>query len=477
MSLSSAMNAALSGLTVSARMAELVSSNVANAMTPGYVRRTAELAARELGGQGQGVRLAAVLRNTDTHLLTERRTAEAAEAGTEALASFLSRVEQAIGTAGSATSLSARVDTLDAALLAAASRPESDVRLGAAVEAATALAAHLGAASATIQAARSDADTRIAAQVERLNDGLAQIADLNTRIQISVIAGQDTSALFDLRQQQIDAVAELVPIREVARADGAIALFTPGGASLVEGKGSVFAFTSHPVITAGMTQDGGALSGLILNGRVITTGADSLIGGGSLSAQFAIRDDLAPAAQTRLDGLARDLIQRFSGLDDTLPTDAPGLFTDGQTAFSGDETGLTARLAVNEALDGATWRLRDGLGATTPGPAGDASRIIALQGAMTTALPTDSAALPGGSRSLALRVSDLGSASAAERLSADTAQSFASARATALNEQELAGGVDTDQEMQSLLAIENAWSANARVLQLLDDLLARLMEI
>lgn len=475
MSLSSAMNATLSGLTVSARMAELVSSNVANAMTPGYVRRTAELAARETGGQG--VRLVAILRTADMHLLSERRMAQAGEAGAAARAAFLAVAEHAVGTADTSSSLSARVNALDSALLAAAGRPDSDVRLGAVVDAAAALTNHLGATSATIQTARATADSRIASQVGRLNDALAQIADLNTRIQIGSIAGQDTSALLDLRQQQIDSVAEILPIREVARADGAVALFTPGGASLLEGSPSVFGFTPHPVVTADMTQENGALSGLTLNGRAIATGPGSFIDGGGLAAQFAIRDESAPAAQASLDGLARDLIERFSGLDDSLPPDAPGLFTDAQAGFSGEETGLATRLAVNAALDGATWRLRDGLGAPSPGPAGDATRLNALHAAMTAALPASSPALPSGARSLATRVSDLTSDAAAARLSADSAQSFAAARASALQEQELAGGVDTDQEMQSLLTIENTWSANARVLQVLDDLLARLMEI
>jgi flagellar hook-associated protein 1 FlgK len=322
MSLSSAMNATLSGLTVSARMAELVSSNVANAMTPGYVRRTAELAARETGGQG--VRLVAILRTADMHLLSERRMAQAGEAGASARAAFLAVAEHAVGTADTSSSLSARVNALDSALLAAAGRPDSDVRLGAVVDAAAALTNHLGAASATIQTARATADSRIASQVGRLNDALAQIADLNTRIQIGSIAGQDTSALLDLRQQQIDSVAEILPIREVARADGAVALFTPGGASLLEGSPSVFGFTPHPVVTADMTQENGALSGLTLNGRAIATGPGSFIDGGGLAAQFAIRDESAPAAQASLDGLARDLIERFSGLDDSLPPDAPG---------------------------------------------------------------------------------------------------------------------------------------------------------
>ena len=44
-------------------------------------------------------------------------------------------------------------------------------------------------------------------------------------------------------------------------------------------------------------------------------------------------------------------------------------------------------------------------------------------------------------------------------------------------EQELLNGVDTDQEMQKLLLIEQSYAANARVIQVVDDMMRRLMEI
>ena len=69
--------------------------------------------------------------------------------------------------------------------------------------------------------------------------------------------------------------------------------------------------------------------------------------------------------------------------------------------------------------------------------------------------------------------SDLGS----HRLSAEQEESFASARWSSLREAELTGGVDTDQEMQSLLQIEKAYAANARVISTLDAMMQTLLEI
>ncbi|MBT9246870.1 flagellar hook-associated protein FlgK [Gemmobacter fulvus] len=482
MSISYALNTALSGLTVSARAAALVSSNVANAMTPGYARRELELSARDHGGQG--VRVSAILRHVDLHLLTERRQAEAGLGNRHARASLLGSIETAIGTVDSAESLGGHIAAFDSALLEAASRPESESRLKAVFVAAGRLTDHATQAAEAIQRSRSDADARIAGQVSQLNNALARVEDLNTRIRATTAAGQDGSALMDLRQQQIDAIARIIPIQEVDRGGGVVALFAQSGAALLDGKAARFGFEQTRAITPDMTQASGALSGLTLNGRAVTTTESGLIGGGSLAADFAIRDELAPAAQARLDAVVRDLIERFedSGLDASRAPGAPGLFTDAGAAFAGgSEVGLSQRLRLNAAVDpaqgGALWRLRDGLGAAVPGVAGNSALLTALQEALVAERVPSSGAVDGGARSFAGLASDMVSAMARDRLSADQDLAYASARASGLQQQELENGVDTDQEMQKLLLIEQTFSANARVMQAVDDMLSTLMEL
>ena len=46
-----------------------------------------------------------------------------------------------------------------------------------------------------------------------------------------------------------------------------------------------------------------------------------------------------------------------------------------------------------------------------------------------------------------------------------------------MKESELAGGVDTDQELQKLLLIEQAYAANARVIQTADELIQLLIRL
>jgi flagellar hook-associated protein 1 len=483
MSVTSALSSALSGLTATARMAETTSSNVANASTPGYVRRQVELGAAVLGGSGQGVTVRGVLRDVDQFLLNDRRLAQAETADRDARAAFLGVFERAVGTSDQPGSLSGRIAAFDQALMEAASRPESDARLGAAAAAARSLAEALNAASDVVQTERMRADARIEADVATLNAALRQVADLNASIQSFSGAGRDVSALLDQRQQAVDRIASIVPLREMPRPGNQVALYTTAGAALVDGPPATFGFTRTPTIVPEMTLASGALSGLTLNGRpVATEGPAAAVSGGSLSALFALRDDLAVSAQAGLDGLARDLAERFGagGPDPTLAPGAPGLFTDGgDLALPANEPGLAARLALNAAADpaagGSARALRDGLAFAGVPQTGDATLLLALSDALTAARPTATAAFPAGSRSLPGLAAEMLGRASSNRLSAEGAGAQSAARLAALEEMEAAGGVDTDAELQALLVIERNYAANARVIQTVDDMIATLI--
>ncbi len=476
MTLGSAMNMAMTGLSVSARLAELVSTNVANATTAGFVRREAEVSALVLGGQGAGVRISAVRRDLDPHLLAERRGADAALAAAQTLTRFQRAAESALGGAEDGTSLSSRIADLESALLSASGQPDSDSLLARVLSAAQSLTSQINAASQGIQALRGQADRAIASDVSLLNGALQKVQDMNSQIRSTAASGRDTAALQDLRQSTIDSIATIVPLRQVPRENGDIALYTTAGAALVEGRAAVFGFAPTTTVTADQALGTGGLGGLTLNGRPLATDATGLVSGGSLSAHFAIRDQIAPGVQQGLDNLAKDLILRFQdpAVDATRTAGEAALFTEAGAPLNPNGLpGLAGRLDVNAAVDpaagGAIWRLRDGLGAGNAGAIGDPSLLRVLADTLMQA----------GSfgKTAERQAADLMSATATSRLRAEDELAYASTRATSLQEQEAAKGVDTDQELQHLMQIERAYSANARMLQIVDQMLATLMEI
>lgn len=481
MSITSALSNALSGLTASSRAAGVVSTNLANVLTDGYAVRDIELAAHGDSRSG-GVAILGVTRNVDAGLLSERRMADSAVAQADTAHGFAVILERQVGTPDQPESLSARVAALESALVSAASKPEEDIRLQQVVQHAVGLAGSLNRVSDRIQAERSATDARIATAVEDMNTILGRVQALNGQIANATNAGHPTASMEDQRQVEIDKLAEYVPLRQVSRGNGTVALFTPGGAILLDGTAASLSFTPSNVVAPHMTVGNGLLSALEINGVPIQTSGP--MSGGRLGALFEIRDVTSVDAQTQIDALARDLIERFQhpGPDPTLGAGDSGLFTDGGTAFvSVNETGVAGRIEVNSTVDhgqgGQVWRLRDGLGAVAPGPAGNAGLLHDLKSALDGAASMASGALGTTPRSFSGHLGSFVSRIGQERLDQDQTLSFATSRQTSLVDIELSQGVDSDAELQRLLLIEQAYSANARMIQTIDEMMQTLLRI
>lgn len=484
MSIASALNNAVSGLTAASRMAEVVSSNTANAMTEGYARRELSISSETLGGDGGGVRINGVDRMVNESLLQDKRFADAAAANTASRSEFLSRFETNIGDPDAEGSLGWALANFESALITSASMPDSTARLGVAVTSATTVVEKINSLSDDLSAQRLQADQSIGKQVTRLNEALEQIEIMNRTITTQISVGQDATGLMDQRQALVDEISEMVPVRMVSRDNNQIALFTTGGAILLDGSAATVGFTATGVMSADMTLDSGALSGLTLNGRPVSSADSGAFGGGTLGAAFAIRDELAPLAQEKLDAVARNLIERFQdpAVDSTLSVGDPGLFTDlGGALDPLDEVGLAGRLRLNAAVDpsqgGAVWRLRDGIGATVEGTVGDSRLLNALSEALSGQVAPSSGDFGAALRSASGLVSDLLSFASASRQSGELSEGYATARQEALTEMALADGVDPDYEMQTLLTVERAYAANARVIQTIDAMIQQLLEL
>lgn len=484
MSISGALANALSGLTASARAANVVSSNLANIHTDGYVRRDIELATNIPGTHG-GVRVLGVTRHVDQGVLGDRRLADAGLANAQTRSAFLSRMQSSIGTPDKPESLSARIAALEASLVTATSRPDAPERLQAAVQDASNLLKGFNTISKEIQTSRMRAEEEIQGAIRALNTSLAQARSLNFEIAEAARQGQDTTALLDQRQIVVDRIAEIVPVQEIPRDHGAMALVTPTGALLLDGRALQLDFVRSNVITPHMRLENGLLSGLTLDGEsVVMSGAHSPIAGGRLAALFEIRDDLAVTAQSRVDSLARSLVERFQqpGLDPTRAPGDAGLFTDtGATFAAANEIGLAGRLALNPRVDpgagGAAWRLRDGLGAAVPGAIGNAALLGQYTDVLADRQSLTSGDFGGAAATLAVHAGALASVVAQDFLAAEQTLSFASSRQAGLQSMLLRDGVDSDAETQQLLLIEQAYAANARMIQTLDEMMQTLLRI
>ena len=481
MSITNSLNSALSGLAANARRADVASSNIANALTDGYGRRVLDVSSRTAGYHGSGVRIDGVRRLSDPVILADRRNADGAAAAADRRSDALATVEAAIGGPGAPDGIAARLAAVESALIAATGDPASDTRLKQTYRAMTDLTGSLDRASTVVQAERVRADADIAVSIETLNRSFGQVRDLNSDVQRALATGRDPSALIDQRQVVIDRISQIVPVREIPQADGRIALWSTGGMQLVDGRAVHLGFQPRATITPDMTRSSGALSGLSVDGAPLTNGGVGRLTGGSLEALFDLRDDALVQRQQDLDEIAQDLMIRFSdpAVDPTLAPGSGGLFIDtNPIPPASDPTGLSQRLTVDPRLDpqGAaeTWRLRTGMDAAGPGEAGDPSQLLRFSDAFMAPLAISAS---GPMLTTFDRVAKASESASLDRLAAEESAVFSAARRDSLRSAELANGVDTDAELQTLLLVEQAYAANARVVETIDQMIRRLMEI
>ncbi len=485
MSLSNALSNAASGIAYASRATETVASNIANAQTPGYARRELQLSPRSHVSGGGGVQIDSVRRVVQQAVLAQHRLAAADDARASRLAAFASDMDAAFGVPGQPLALSTVLSEFDASLISATAHPESEAGLAQVVSRASDLAAKLNYLGSRLQDARTEAERDIGADVDLLNQGLAQVAELNRRISAQVASGGDATSLLDRRQALITDIAGIVPLQEMPRDNGRVALVTKGGALLLDGDTPLpISFSGAGQVEPGMQVGTPPLTRIAVDGVDLTAGQMVLFAGGSLAAAFTIRDEAAPGMQAQLDSVALDLHDRFAdaATDPSLAAGQPGLFNDaGAFATPALATGLANRFSVNAAVvtskGGAVWRLRDGMAAGAPGPVGSSAMLDAMSKALASSRPAGASATTATPRSAAGHVAELTTTVATLRLRSEDDASRTGATSSGLEDTLRGDGVDTDRELASLLNLERAYAANAKVLKAVDDMLLNILRL
>lgn len=490
MSIASAINNAGTGLTAASRLADTISSNVANAMSEGYARRTTELSSLALGGYGSGVRVLGTYRAENALMTAERRQMDAAAAASGTLGEAYDRMLAAIGEPGSTGALASRATAFETALLGAVASPQSFAKLATAVEGAKAFAGAINAIAAETARMRTETNQEIERQIAGVNKGLADIQALNDKIRAGRIQGLDTTGLEDERGRLVDRIAGVIPVRTVKRADGEIAIYSQNGGALLDGR--VFALSVDPA-PAAITPDmilGAGLSPLYHDRGAVTgpepvaigTGSgQGMFDGGSLAALFEVRDRFAVEVNAELDLYAADVMDRFTTEVPAASLDAggAGLFVD---PLAGPAVGLAGRITVNAAVDpgqgGEVRRLRDGLDGTLR-PEGFTTFLEGMADAMTlTRAPAAGVVTTSAANGAAGFAAEIAAYFGARAARGDEARAYLAGQQALLSERETSAlGVDTDAQLQFLMLVEQTYAANARVLTVVDSLLKQLLEI
>jgi flagellar hook-associated protein 1 len=353
MSLSSALATAMAGLHTNQAALSIVSSNIANAQTPGYVSRT--LTQIEVAGSnadaGASVRTVGVNRQLDLYLQTQLRTETSAGAYADQMSNVLAQLQSVYGNPGGAGTLEAAYNNFTSALQALSANSGAQSARSLALSTAQSLALNLNTATQGIQALRSNAEQDIGASVIRANNAMTQIAKLNSQLQ-SLQPGDNTGAtLEDQRDAAIKDLAQLMDIRVVTDNANVATVYTTSGLQLVGIQASQLSFSSQGTLNASSLWNSnpalstaGSLTLTLGNGSNVDLIATNSVGSGRLGADLKLRDTVLVQAQTQLDQLAATLASSLS--DQT---------TGGTAVTSGSQAGFD--LDLSNVLPGNTLNL------------------------------------------------------------------------------------------------------------------------
>ena len=487
MSLSLAYDIARSGLATSGSATSVVARNIQNVGDANGSRKSAEIATREPGGAYvAGIRTA-----VNSALLDRVIESETDFASLQATVDGLERLEAVVGDPQSGTGPAALMAELSAALHAAAQAPQDELVAGAAIERSRELAFGLNAAADIVASVRDDADRGIRQSVAELTRLLGDFEKTNRDIVGGTFAGRDVTDLVDRRNAQLRGIAQIVGVRATLRSNNDMVLFTTSGATLFE------TVPRKVEVSAGALLPGQAGSSVRIDGVSLTAG-DAVRLGGRIGGLLTLRDETAVTFGRQLDEMARGLVQAFAESDQSVAPTSPslaGLFTfaggPGLPAAGILVDGLAAVIEINPGVDptagGNPWRLRDG-GMSDPGNpiylynpaafAGFSDRLDALALALGATQAFDPAAGLGSGRGLA----DFAAASAGW---------LADRRATAidrLEDRQVSGqrvlaawqdsvGVNLDDELTSLIALERSYEASSRLMKTVDSMFDVLLEV
>ena len=358
MGLSSALATAMAGLRSNQAALSIISSNIANANTPGYVTENVNQIEAASGTDGSTVLTTGVNRQLDLFVQNQLRTETSGGAYATQISNILGQLQSVYGTPGGEGTLETSLTNFTSALQSLSNNPSDSSAQSVALSAAQSLAAQLNTTTQGIQALRSNVEQDLGNSANQANTDLTEIAQINTQLQGLSPTDPQAATMMDQRDSAINDLSKLVDVRVVTDSSNQASVFTNTGIQLVGGGlASQFNFSSPGALTAtslysaNPAKNGvGTLSVHLPNGANIDVVANNVISSGQMAADLKLRDQTLPQAQTQVDQLAATLASSLSDQTTagTAVTGAPaGFSVNTANVLPGDTINLTYTDATN----------------------------------------------------------------------------------------------------------------------------------
>src|ERR1035437_10566273 len=209
MGLGSALATAMSGLRANQAALSIVSSNIANAQTPGYVTQGVNQVEIATGDTGSSVSVTGVNRQLNQFVQAQLRSETSGGAYADQMASVLTQLQSIYGTPGDAGTLETAFSNFTTALQSLSTTSGSSSAQISALTSAQSLAQQLNATTQGIQTLRSNAEQDLNISVGQANAAMTQIAQINTQLQGLKTTDPTAATLMDQRDNAIDKLSSV----------------------------------------------------------------------------------------------------------------------------------------------------------------------------------------------------------------------------------------------------------------------------
>ena len=344
MSLNSIANAGLTGLLTAQTQLQVVSQNVTNADTPGYIRKIAQQVQTATEGVGTGVDISSIQLATNVFLQTAALNAGSDAGQADALNNNFSQLQSLFGDPSDPSSFFNQTDALFASFSSLAENPTSTPQRQTTLTDAQTLFSQASSIAQGIQTVRANADTQVSTDVNTVNGLLQQIEALNVQISRATTAGTDATGAQSNQQTLVGQLSSLMGVTVQQRADGGVMVRTTDGTLLAGDGAATLTYTPSGVVTPQtsfnqvlLTPPGGAPVDL----------ADH-ISTGEIAGLLQLRDQTAPQAASQLAELTSGIADQLNKVSNANTASPPPTTLTGQNigldlpsaiaGFSGDTT-------------------------------------------------------------------------------------------------------------------------------------------
>lgn len=432
--------------------------NVANVNTPGYTRQRAKLQTFKppmevpagLIGMGSDVGEITRLRNRyiDRQVLQERQSQGFLDFENTALA----QVETILGET-SGYGLSGILDEFWACWSDVANEPENTSVRIALQQKGEQLSQSLNDLHSNLVDQQKELDLQLSGLVAEINQKTTQIAALNDQIGDLFIQGNIPNDLMDQRDLLVDELAKLVNITAQDDGNGKVSVRLGGQILVYEDFAQQLTLKDKPGTE-------GKLHNVVWAGNR----TEVVVQSGEMAALLLVRDEVIPELQNGLDEFTMALVSQVNALHNT------GYGLDGSTQldfFNANTTGAASIALALEVSQDAAKIAASGDGSVGNGDI--ATAIFNLQNGLVMDEQTNT--LGGFYGSLAADVGALKQTAENELMETEVAM------AQLENWKTSAEGVSLDEEMANLIRFQHAYSALAKYMSTIDEMLAVLISV